>query len=117
MASLTLGAGGSPTRAILIVEARRAWISCSSEQMEPFVDSIREAGPKVMPGSCSNTLRERKSWRAVLLSLPDRKIIESGPPEEITKAFDELFTAKIAATKIASAKAREEMGWPARRHL
>jgi hypothetical protein len=37
--------------------------------------------------------------------LPDRKIIESGPPEEIAKAFDELFTTKIAATKIACAKA------------
>ena len=48
--------------------------------------------------------------------LPDRQIIESGPPEEITQAFDELFTSKIAATKIACAKAREEMGWPARRH-
>ena len=48
--------------------------------------------------------------------LPDRNIIESGPPEEITEAFDELFTAKIAATKIACAKARAELGWPARRH-
>jgi hypothetical protein len=49
--------------------------------------------------------------------LPDREIIESGPPEEITKAFEELFTAKIATTKIACAKARKEMGWPVRRHL
>ena len=49
--------------------------------------------------------------------LPDREIIESGPPEEITKAFDELFTAKIASTKIACAKARKEMRWPVRQHL
>ena len=49
--------------------------------------------------------------------LPDREIIESGPPEEITKSFDELFTAKIASTKIACAKARKEMRWPARQHL
>jgi hypothetical protein len=49
--------------------------------------------------------------------LPDRDIIEGGPPEEIIEAFDDLFTAKIAATKVACAKAREEMGWPARRHL
>ena len=49
--------------------------------------------------------------------LPDREIIESGPPAKITKAFDELFTAKIATTKIACARARKEMGWPVRQHL
>ena len=46
--------------------------------------------------------------------LPDRSIIESGPPEQIAKAFAELFTDKIAATKIACAKARQQLGWPAR---
>ena len=46
--------------------------------------------------------------------LPDRSIIEGGPPESITESFDELFTGKIAATKAASARARAEMGWPAR---
>ena len=46
--------------------------------------------------------------------LPDRSIIESGPPEQVAKAFAELFTDKIAATKIACAKARQELGWPAR---
>ena len=46
--------------------------------------------------------------------LPERTIIESGPPEQIAKAFAELFTDKIAATKIACAKAREDLGWPAR---
>ena len=53
---------------------------------------------------------------AQLLShgLPDRSIIESAPPEDLAKAFDELFTEKIAATKIACAEARQALGWPAR---
>ena len=38
--------------------------------------------------------------------MPDRSIIESGPPEQIAKAFAELFTDKIAATKIACASLR-----------
>ncbi len=42
--------------------------------------------------------------------------IEGGPPEDIVEAFDDLFTPKIAATKIACASARAEMGWPARLH-
>ena len=46
--------------------------------------------------------------------LPDRDIIESGPPEELMKAFDELFKDKIAATKTACAEARHTMGRPAR---
>ena len=37
------------------------------------------------------------------------------PPEEIAKAFQELFADKIAKTKIACAKAREEMAWPSRK--
>ena len=46
--------------------------------------------------------------------LPDRNVIESGPPEQIAKAFEELFAEKIATTKIACAKARQALGWPAR---
>ena len=48
------------------------------------------------------------------LGLPDRKIIEGGPPAEISAAFDKFFTDKIAYTKEACARARKEMGWPAR---
>ena len=40
--------------------------------------------------------------------------IESGPPDQIAKAFDELFDDKIATTKIACAKARQALRWPAR---
>ena len=47
--------------------------------------------------------------------MPEREVIESGPPEEIANAFQELFADKIAKTKIACAKAREEMGWPSRK--
>ena len=46
--------------------------------------------------------------------LPDRSIIESGPPEQIAKAFDELFADKIATTKSACAKARKALKWPKR---
>ena len=51
---------------------------------------------------------------AQLLShgLPDRKIIEGGPPAEIVKAFDALFTNKISSTKVACIKARKTLGWP-----
>ena len=58
--------------------------------------------------------RPRSFGQLLSHGLPDRSIIESGPPEELAKAFDELFTDKIAATKIACAEARQAMGWPAR---
>ena len=46
--------------------------------------------------------------------LLDRAIIEVGPPAGIAKAFEELFDTKIAATKIACKKARQQLGWPPR---
>ena len=46
--------------------------------------------------------------------LPDRDIIEGGPPEESTKVFDEFFKQKILRTKKACAEARAAMGWPPR---
>ena len=58
--------------------------------------------------------RPRGFSRLLSHGLPDRSIIEGGPPESITESFDELFTEKIAATKAASARARAEMGWLAR---
>ena len=58
--------------------------------------------------------RPRSLSRLLSHGMPDRSIIESGPPESITDAFEELFTEKIAATKLACAQARAEMGWPAR---
>ena len=58
--------------------------------------------------------RPRSFGQPLSHGLPDRGIIESGPPEQIAKAFDELFADKIATAKIACAKARQELGWPAR---
>ena len=46
--------------------------------------------------------------------LPDRSIIESGPPEELANTCDELFTETIAATKIACAEAQLALQAPAR---
>ena len=46
--------------------------------------------------------------------MPDREIIEGGPPDSIADAFQTMFAEKIAKTKVACAKARAEMGWPAR---
>ena len=58
--------------------------------------------------------RPRSFGQLLSHGLPDRSIIESGPPEQIAKAFDELFADKIAATKIAGARARQALGWRAR---
>ena len=58
--------------------------------------------------------RPRSFNQLLSQGLPDRNVIESGPPEQIAKAFEELFSSKIATTKIASAKARQALGWPAR---
>ena len=46
--------------------------------------------------------------------LPNRDIIEGGPPEEITLAFATFFAQKIIDTKAACARARAAMGWAAR---
>ena len=58
--------------------------------------------------------RPRSFGQLLSHGLPDRNIIEAGPPEQIAKAFDELFADKIATTKTACVKARQELGWPAR---
>ena len=59
--------------------------------------------------------RPRGFSRLLSHGLPDRDIIEGGPPENITNAFEEMFPQTIVATKQARARARAEMGWPARR--
>ena len=58
--------------------------------------------------------RPRSLSRLLSHGLPDRSIIEGGPPESITDAFEEIFIEKIAKTKLACAQARADMGWPAR---
>ena len=46
--------------------------------------------------------------------MPDRDIIEGGPPESIVDAFQKKFAAKIVKTKLACVQARAQMAWPAR---
>ena len=58
--------------------------------------------------------RPRSLSKLLSHGLPDRAIIEGGPPDSIANAFQKMFAAKIAKTKVACAKARAEMGWPAR---
>ena len=59
--------------------------------------------------------RPRRFKNLLSHGLPSRELIEGGPPEEISTALDELFGKKIAATKIACAKARKQLKWPARK--
>ncbi len=59
--------------------------------------------------------RPRGLVRLLSHGLPDRDmdIIEGGPPKSITQAFEDFFET-IVATKVAWARFRVEMGWPAR---
>ena len=59
--------------------------------------------------------RPRSFSKLLSHGLPDRDVIESGPPEAIAGAFKELVEEKIAATKLVCPKARQELGWPLRR--
>ena len=58
--------------------------------------------------------RPRTLSRCLCHGSPDRDIIEGGPPEALTNAFEEFFEAKVAATSAACAKAWAELGWPRR---
>ena len=58
--------------------------------------------------------RPRSFPKMLSHGLPLREIIEGGPPKSITEAFQEMFETKIKNTKLACAKARAKMGWPAR---
>ena len=58
--------------------------------------------------------RPRRLNNLLSYGLPVRKILEGGPPQSIVDAFKLLFDDKIASTKEACKKAREELGWPAR---
>jgi len=59
--------------------------------------------------------RPRSLSRLLCHGIPDRDVIEGGPPESITKAFQDFFEAKIAATKLTCARTRLELGWPPRK--
>ena len=66
--------------------------------------------------ACYVSLSRPPSFSQLLShGLPSRELIEGGPPEAWLSELDELFKDKIAKTKVACEKAREELGWPARR--
>ena len=44
--------------------------------------------------------------------LPDRGVLEAGPPTKLQEAMDALFQPKIAQTRRACSAARREVGWP-----
>ena len=48
------------------------------------------------------------------LGLPDRKVIEGGPPASIRDAFQRLFAEKIEQTNLACQAARRKLKWPQR---
>ena len=100
---------------------------------EKAMHSARGQGKTADPGFIAHWsypvgLTKEQRWLAYYVSLsrprafanmlshglPEREIIESGPPEGIMKAFDEFFKEKIAATKRACVDARAAMGWPPR---
>ena len=58
--------------------------------------------------------RPRSLSRLLGHGVPDRNVIEGGPPETIVKAVVEFFESKIVATKLACARTRAEFGWPPR---
>ena len=58
--------------------------------------------------------RPRSLANLLSFGLPNRKILEAGPPKAITEAFERVFGDKIEKTKEACAEARREFGWPAR---
>ena len=61
------------------------------------------------------SLSRPRSFKNLLShGLPDRNIIEGGPPKTISDAVQDMFGAKIVKTRLARAQARAEMGWPAR---
>ena len=43
-----------------------------------------------------------------------QEILEKGPPESISNAFQRLFGDKIESTNEASAEARRKLNWPER---
>ena len=58
--------------------------------------------------------RPRSLANLLSFGLPSRKILEAGPPQAITAAFQRVFRDKIEKIKEACAEARRELGWPAR---
>ena len=57
--------------------------------------------------------RVRRLSALLSFGLPQRLVLEGGPPEALTEALKHFFEEKIAVTKDACKRARERLGWPA----
>ena len=58
--------------------------------------------------------RPRRLANLLSLGLPDRAVIEGGPPASIRDAFQRLFAEKIEQTNLACQAARRKLKWPQR---
>ena len=58
--------------------------------------------------------RPRSLKTMISHGMPDRNVIEGGPPQRIQDELDRLFKDKIAATEKAAALARKQLKWPPR---
>ena len=59
--------------------------------------------------------RPRRLANLLSLGLPDRAVIEGGPPASIRDAYQRLFAKKIEETNLACQAARRKLKWPDRR--
>ena len=59
--------------------------------------------------------RPRRLSNLLSFGLPDRQLLEAGPPPKIQEALERLFSEKIAKTREACVSARAELNWPPRR--
>ena len=57
-------------------------------------------------------VRSLQTLRTVGLTEKIFEIIETGPPKELTDAFDSLFAEKARETKSKAQEARAALGWP-----
>ena len=58
--------------------------------------------------------RVRSLSQLLLHGLPDRSILEGGPPEMLQTAIDQLFQGKISHTLAECEAARKNLKWPSR---
>ena len=58
--------------------------------------------------------RPRRLANLLSHGLPDRAVLEGGPPASISDAFQRLFAEKILETNLACQAARRKLNWPQR---
>ena len=56
--------------------------------------------------------RPRRLANLLSHGLPDRAVLEGGPPASISDAFQRLFAEKILETNLACQAARRKLNWP-----